>query len=218
MIAHFVGQDAADSGLPCLALPWLGLSLSLSFGLFMPPWPAMRPATTPTTTTMLFFSAAFCQVRSSTSSSALPFQSLSAFCGRRLPAQIIAQQIVNFPAAGKIMQFSVVTSVACCLSITWLAFSLSLYVSLSLSSDLPAVRNYTAATRFLISCRTFSWHFHLPPLSSSSSWLCIYNFWKAWRRGRRRPHLPCPARCSWSANCIFCCVFPTDFELWGFVP
>lgn len=56
MIAHFVGQDAADSGLPCHFLPWLGLSLSLSFGLFMPPWPAMRP-TTKTTTTMLFSSS-----------------------------------------------------------------------------------------------------------------------------------------------------------------
>lgn len=219
MIAHFVGQDAADSDLPCLALPWLGLSLTLSFGLFMPLWPAMRPTTT-TAAKMLFFSSPWLP----SARFVLPLLrllclfSLSALCGRRLPAQIIAQQIVNFPVAGKIMQFSVVTSVACCLSITWLAFSLSLHGSLSLSSDLPAVRNYTAATSFLISCRTFSWHFHLPPLSSSSSWLCIYNFWKAWRRGRRRPHLPCPARCSWSANCIFCCVFPTDFELWGFVP
>lgn len=54
-----------------------------------------------------------------------------------------------------------------------LSLFLSLCLSFSVSSDLPAVRNYTAATSFLISCRTFSWHFHLPPLSSSSSWLCI---------------------------------------------
>lgn len=44
--------------LACLAISCPdGLSLSLSFGLFMPPWPAMRPATTPITTTMLFFSS-----------------------------------------------------------------------------------------------------------------------------------------------------------------
>lgn len=41
--------------LACLAISCPdGLSLSLSFGLFMPPWPAMRPTTT---TTMLFFSS-----------------------------------------------------------------------------------------------------------------------------------------------------------------
>lgn len=170
MIAHFVGQDAATSSCccwPCRAVPWLGLSL----GLFMPLWPAMRPTTTILALSPWLPSARF----------ALPLLrllrlfSLSAFCGRRLPAQIIAQQIVNFPVAGKIMQFSVVTSAACCLFITCQALSLflSLCLSFSVSSDLPAVRNYTAATSFLISCRTFSWHFHLPPLSSSSSWLCI---------------------------------------------
>lgn len=74
----------------------------------------------------------------------------------------------NFQLSPQLLAVSPSLDLPGCLSL-----SFSLYVALSLSSDLPAVRNYTAATSFLISCRTFAWHFHLPPLSSSSSWLCI---------------------------------------------
>lgn len=154
MIAHFVGQDAADSGFPCLALPWLGLSLS--FGLFMPLWPAMRPTTT--TTTMLFSSSSWLP----SARFVLPLlRLLCLFSLSLLSAVAVCQpkllhsKLSISQQQGKSCNFQ--------LSPQLLAVSPSLdlprRLSLSLSSDLPAVRNYTAATSFLISCRTFSWHF-----------------------------------------------------------